>query len=83
MISLNVSFDEDVQKTELSLKDAEKFIVSFKLQRYVKYLRDEKLKLLSNIPENAGEDYRNKLKEIDENIIKSSEKLELLLDVNK
>ena len=32
----------------------EKFIVSFKLQRYIKSLMDEKSKLLSNIPENAG-----------------------------
>jgi DNA primase len=82
-VSLNISFDEESQKTELGLKDAEKFIVSFKLQRYIKSLKDEKLKLLSNIPENAGEDYRNKLKEIDENIIKADEKLELLLDINK
>ncbi len=83
LVSLNISFDEEVQKTELSLKDAEKFIISFKLQRYIKSLKDEKLRLLSNIPENAGDDYRNKLKEIDENIVKANEKLELLLDVNK
>mgnify|MGYP006935989436 CR=1 FL=1 len=82
-VSLNISFDENVQKTELSLVDAEKFIVSFKLQRYLKSLQNEKIQLLSNILENAGEDYRNKLKEIDENIIKANEKLELLLDVNK
>ena len=84
LMSLNISFDEEVQKTELNLVDAEKFIVSFKLERYVKSLKDEKLKLLSNIPDDIDADeYRNKLKEIDENIIKSSEKLELLLDVNK
>ncbi len=83
LISLNISFDDEIQKTELSLKDAEKFIVSFKLQRYIKSLMNEKSKLLSNIPENAGDDYRNKLKEIDENIIKANEKLELLLDINK
>ena len=82
-VSLNISFDENVQKTELDLKNAEKFIVSFKLQRYLKSLQDEKLKLLSNIPENAGDEYRNKLKEIDENIISANEKLELLLDINK
>ena len=82
-VSLNISFDESVQKTELDLKNAEKFIVSFKLQRYLKSLQDEKLKLLSNIPENAGDEYRNKLKEIDENIINANEKLELLLDINK
>ena len=43
---LNISFDDEIQKTELSLKDAEKFIVSFKLQRYIKSLMDEKSKLL-------------------------------------
>ena len=82
-VSLNISFDENVQKTDLSIDDANKFIVSFKLQRYLKSLQDEKLKLLSNIPENAGDEYRNKLKEIDENIISANEKLELLLDINK
>ena len=82
-VSLNISFDESVQKTDLSIDDANKFIVSFKLQRYLKSLQDEKLKLLSNIPENAGDEYRNKLKEIDENIINANEKLELLLDINK
>ena len=82
-VLLNISFDENVQKTDLSIDDANKFIVSFKLQRYLKSLQDEKLKLLSNIPENAGDEYRNKLKEIDENIINANEKLELLLDINK
>ena len=80
--SLNISF-EDAPKTDLSLEDAEKFIVSFKLQRYLKALQNEKIELLSNIPENAGDEYRNKLKEIDENILKANEKLELLLDINK
>ena len=83
LVSLNISFDDDAPKTELSLIEAEKFIASFKIQRYIKSLKDEKLKLLSNIPENAGDDYRNKLKEIDENIVKANEKLELLLDINK
>lgn len=83
LVSLNISFDDDAPKTELDIKEAEKFIASFKIQRYIKSLKDEKLRLLSNIPENAGDDYRNKLKEIDENIVKANEKLELLLDVNK
>ena len=83
LVSLNISFDDNVQKTELSLNDAEKFIVSFKLQRYIKSLNKEKTELLSNIPENADENYRNKLKEIDKNIIEANEKLELLLDINK
>lgn len=83
LVSLNISFDDDAPKTELDIKEAEKFIASFKIQRYIKSLKDEKLKLLSNIPENAGEEYRNKLKEIDDNIVKANEKLELLLDINK
>ena len=83
LVSLGISFEENVQKTELGLKDAEKFIISFKLQRYIKSLNDEKLNLISNAPENPGKDYHDKLKEIDENIIKANEKLELLLDINK
>ena len=46
--SLNISFEDNVTKTDLSLKDAEKFIVSFKLQRYIKKLNDEKAEIISN-----------------------------------
>lgn len=81
-VSLNISFDEDVQKTNLSLKDAEKFIISFKLQRYIKKLESDKQNLLNDALN--GKDYdENLLKEIDNKLIESNQKLELLLDMNK
>ena len=39
LTSLNISFENDVKKTDLSLENAEKFIVSLKLQRYIKKSR--------------------------------------------
>jgi len=82
LASLNISFDEDVQKTDLSLGDAEKFVVSLKLQRYIKKLESEKQELLSNALH--GENYDSDvLKDIDEKLNKSRDKLETLIDINK
>ena len=82
LISLNISFDEDSQKTNLSLEDAEKFIVSFKLQRYIKKLEAEKQQLLSNALN--GENYDKQiLQDLNDNILKANEKLELLIDIKK
>ena len=80
--SLNISFDEDVQKTNLSLQDAEKFIISFKLQRYIKKLETDKKNMLNDALN--GKDYNSDLvKEIEEKIIESNKKLDLLLDIDK
>ena len=82
LTSLNISFDEDVQKTDLDLESAEKFIVSFKLQRYIKKLETEKQTLLSNALN--GENYnQDLLNDINNKIIDAKEKLELLIDINK
>ena len=82
LTSLNISFDEDVQKTDLDLESAEKFIVSFKLQRYIKKLENEKQTLLSNALN--GENYnQDLLNDINNKIIDAKEKLELLIDINK
>ena len=82
LTSLNISFDEDVQKTDLDLESAEKFIVSFKLQRYIKKLENEKQTLLSNALN--GENYnQDLLNDINNKITDAKEKLELLIDINK
>ena len=82
LVSLNISFDDNVQKTNLSLNDAEKFIISFKLQRYVKKLENDKQTLLNDALN--GKDYdKDLLKEIDEKLTESNKKLDLLLDMNK
>ena len=82
LTSLNISFDEEVQKTDLSLENAEKFIISFKLQRYLKKLESEKQEILSKALK--GEDYNSEsLNDINNKINDAHEKLELLLDINK
>lgn len=81
LTSLNISFDEDVKKTDLSLENAEKFIVSFKLQRYTQKLESEKQQLLKNALN--GEKYDSELLEdLNKKIEESNRKLEILLDMN-
>ena len=80
LTSLNISFDENAQKTDFSLADAEKFIVSFKLQKYIQKLNDEKQQILSNALKN-NIDCSENLAEINEKINQAREKLELLLDI--
>ena len=79
LISLNISFDEDVQKTTMSLQDAEKFIVSFKLQKYIKKLNAEKIEIIKNALKNNVSDPEI-LKDINEKIKNANDKLENLMD---
>ena len=80
LTTLNINLDTDAPKTDLSLESAEKFIVSFKLQKYLKKLNNEKHQLLSNALKN-NIDYQDNIKEIDDKITEAQEKLELLLDI--
>ena len=79
--SLNISFDEKSPKSDLDFENAEKFIVSVKLQRHIQKLNQEKQKILSDALNNQNSGAEN-LKEIDEKIKQAQEKLELLLDMN-
>jgi len=80
LTTLNIDLDTDAPKTDLSLEAAEKFIVSFKLQKYLKKLNDDKQQLLSDALKN-NIDYHDNIKEIDDKINEVHEKLELLLDM--
>ncbi|MBR3510491.1 MAG: DNA primase [Alphaproteobacteria bacterium] len=79
--SLNISFDDNVQDTNLSLIDAEKYIVSFKLQRYIKSLQSEKQEILKKALENNISD-PSVLQEIEDKLKEAHDKLETLLDMN-
>ena len=82
LVSLNISFDEDVKNTELSVKEAEKFIISFKLQLEIKNLEKKKQELLSNALN--GENYdKDLITNIDNKLKDYNNKLELLLDAGK
>ncbi len=82
LTSLNISFDdENVPDTDLSLDAAEKFIVSYKLRKYVEKLNLEKQEIISNALKN-NIDCKESISEIDNKISDANEKLELLLDIN-
>ena len=82
LTSLNITFEEDTSKSELSFEEAEKFIISFKLQMSLKKLNNERQKIIDDALQN-GTDYKEKIKEIDDKIKEISEKIELLIDINK
>ena len=79
--SLNISFDEESQKSDLSMENAEKFIVSVKLQRYIQKLNQEKQQILSDGLNNPDFNIE-KLTEINNKINETHNKLELILDMN-
>ena len=81
LMSLNISFDEDVQKTNMTLAEAEKFIVSFKLQQYIKKLNQERTEIINNALKNNIENLEI-LNEINQKINNANEKLEKLIDKN-
>ncbi len=79
--SLNISFDDkNVPDTDLNLPDAEKFIISFKLQKSVDKLNSEKQQIISNALQN-GSSLKDDIEKIDNQIKELREKLELLLDM--
>ena len=79
LLSLNLSFDEDVKQTELNIKEAENYIKSYKLQIEIKKLEKKKKELLSNALN--GENYDKELLEkINIELKDYNNKLELLLD---
>ena len=81
LMSLNISFDDSMKKTDMDLENAEKFIVSFKLQRYIKQLNNEKQKIIDNALKN-NISTTDLLHEIDNKIQDANIKLETLIDMN-
>lgn len=79
---MNISFDEDVNKTDMDIENAEKFIISFKLQRYVNKLENEKKQLLNDAL-NGNDFDKEKLQDLDSKLVECNRKLQLLLDTNK
>ena len=81
LISLNISFDEDIKKTDMNLENAEKFIVSFKLQQYIKKLNQERQEIINN-GLNNNIPVTDLLHDIDNKINEANNKLEKLIDIN-
>ena len=70
-----------MKKTDMDLENAEKFIVSFKLQKYIKQLNNEKQKIIDNALKN-NISTTDLLHEIDNKIQDANIKLETLIDMN-
>ena len=74
--SLNISFDEESEKTDLSLKDAEDYIKKLYLTKRLERLNNERKEFLSNI-NNDSEENKNKLKLLNDKIQEVTNKLKL------
>ena len=78
--TLNIDFDGAAADLDLSLGDAEKYIVSLKLQRYLDRLNIQKKDLTAQLL--AGdESVRDELNQIDEALAKAREKMEKLISL--
>jgi DNA primase len=74
--SLNISFDEESEKTDLSLKDAEDYIKKLHLKKTLDNLNNERKEFLSNI-KNDSEENKNKLKLLNDKIQEVTNKLKM------
>ncbi len=80
LATLNISFDGGPDKTNMTVADAEKFIVSLKLKKYLEKLNAERKALTVKIltGDNASKD---RISAIDAEIAKSNERLQKLSDI--
>ena len=80
--SLNISFEEDTnEKTDLDEKSAEKYIKSLKIEREKQKLLKERDKLYSDSLNNGVELDKNKIQEINDNLLKLNRETDDLLDM--
>ena len=78
--TLKISLDGDAPELNLDAAAAEKYIVSLKLQNYLKRLRAEQKELTAAmLGENASGDVAEKLSTVNSEIIKCQDKLEMLI----
>ncbi|MBN1325310.1 MAG: DNA primase [Alphaproteobacteria bacterium] len=80
LATLGINFDKNISHTELSFEDAEKLVVSLKLKKYLEKLHIEKKELFSKMLV-GDETVRGRISDIDAEIIKSNERLNLLSGV--
>lgn len=81
LATLNISFDEDFKPdNNMTYLDAEKFIVSLKLKNYLDILGKQKKELFNKLI-NGDDTVRREIENIDTEIKKSKDRLELLIAV--
>ena len=81
-MSLNISFENDVLKTTMPLDAAEKFVVSYKLQQYIKHLNKERQKIIEEGLKN-NTPVQEQLHDLDEKIADANNKMEKMIDIGK
>ncbi len=78
--TLGVDFGATAPELNLDMTAAEKYIVSLKLQRHLAKLNATKKELTNRLLD-GDEDAREEIKQIDEDIAKFNEKLEVLISI--
>ena len=78
--SLGVDFDGVANDLNMDVTSAEKYIVSLKLQRYLEKLNAQKREYTNQLLA-GNEDVRERISQIDEEIEKYKEKLEILISI--
>ena len=82
LTSLNISFEEDTnEKSDLDEKSAEKYIKSLKIEREKQKLLKERDKLYSDSLNNSVELDKDKIQEINDNLLKLNQETDDLLDM--
>ena len=79
LASLNINFDGSVPEMNINATDAEKYIVSLKLQKYLEKLNAEKKEIMAKLL--AGEDVEEKMNFINSEINRAKEKLDTLISM--
>ena len=81
LTSLHISFDEEVEPTDLDLKNADNFIISLQIQKSLQELNKQKQEILKKLNESLTQENSDKLKEINNKILEITKKQESLIDI--
>ena len=79
LATLNINFDDNVPDMNMDEKSAEKYIVSLKLQKYMARLQSQKRDLTARLL--AGENVRDEIAVLDEQINTAMQKMDVLISI--
>lgn len=79
LATLNINFDDNAPDMNMDEKSAEKYIVSLKLQKYMARLQSQKRDLTARLL--AGENVRDQIAVLDEQINTAMQKMDALISI--
>lgn len=79
LATLNINFDDNAPDMNMDEKSAEKYIVSLKLQKYMARLQSQKRDLTARLL--AGENVRDEIAVLDEQINTAMQKMDVLISI--